>query len=273
MKTPYIGFFRRAAAFIIDTILISIPPLIFCLPFAYWQANVWSQLPAGEAQQTVQAGLLFFLYALWQLFSVLTFWLYNALCESSAKQATLGKMLLRIKVVDEKGQRITFLRATGRTLARVLSYITFYIGFIMAGCTKRNRALHDMIAQTYVVHRNYQPGDELPDTPSHPVWLGIWIFILLVLAGVVFFVNLQQNTSVQAPATAQRLLELSKATPPFASPLKENGNIYLRNADGYRVVINDGYNTTLFLPYDREQVCCEQHAATNCQATGVPVCR
>ena len=108
MKTPYIGFFRRAAAFIIDTILISIPPLIFCLPFAYWQANVWSQLPAGEAQQTVQAGLLFFLYALWQLFSVLTFWLYNALCESSAKQATLGKMLLRIKVVDEKGQRITF---------------------------------------------------------------------------------------------------------------------------------------------------------------------
>lgn len=273
MKTPYIGFFKRAIAFVIDNLLISIPPLIICVPLAAMQAHVWGQLPQGETQQIAQSGMLLILYVFWQLLSLITFWLYNAFFESSSKQATLGKMLLRIKVVGENGKRISFWRATGRAFGKVLSYLTFYIGFVMAGCTKRNRALHDMIAQTYVVRQDFKSTDELPDTSSRPVWLGIWTFILLCLAGWTFFANWQQTASHPAADAAQRLLELSKTTPPFASPYREGGNIYFRNADGYRVAVNDGYNTTLFLPYDGTQVCCEQHPATNCQATGVPVCR
>ena len=272
MKTPYIGFFRRALAFVIDNLLVSIPPLLICLPFAFWQAHMWEQLPRGEAQNVAQMSMLVVLYALWQLLSLITFWLYTAFCESSSKQATLGKRLLRIKVVNEKGQRISFLRATGRAFAKMLSYATFYIGFVMAGCTKRKRALHDMIAQTYVVHRDYQPGDELPDTPSHPIWLGIWTFIFVCLAGWSFFQSWQQSTSSPAQEAAVRLVELSQSKPPFASPLREGGNIYFRHADGYRVAVDDGYNTTLFLSYNGGDVCCEEHVSTNCASTGIPVC-
>ena len=274
MKPPYIGFFRRATAFIIDNLLISIPPALLCLPLVLWQARLWSQLPPGEAESAAQAGMIIILYVLWQLLSLLTFWLYNAFCESSSWQATLGKRLLRIKVVNERGRRLTFLHATGRAFAKLLSYVTFYIGFVMAGCTKRNRALHDMIAQTYVVQRDFKAGDELPDTPSRPVWLAIWVIIFTILAVATFLVNLQQAASVPTAAVAaQRLVELSQTTPPFTSPLREGGNIYFRHADGYRVAVDDGYNTTLFLPYGGTQVCCEDHAATNCQATGIPVCR
>ena len=70
-----------------------------------------------------------------------------------------------------------------------------------------------------------------------------------------------------------RLAELAQSKPPFPSPLREGGNIYFRHADGYRVAVDDGYNTTLFLPYNGTEVCCEQHAATNCPATGIPPCR
>lgn len=272
MKTPYIGFFRRAAAFMIDNLLVAIPPFIICIPLAAWQAHLWAQLPAGETQNIAQMSMLIILYAVWQLLSMVTFWLYTAFLESSAKQATLGKMLLRIKVVDEKGQRISFLRATGRAFSKVLSYATFYIGFIMAGCTKRKRALHDMIAQTYVVRRDFQPGDDLPDTPSHPIWLGIWTFIFVCLAGWTLWLNWQESAAAPAQGAAARLVELSNTKPPFTSPLREDGNIYFRHADGYRVAVDDGYNTTLFLPYGGTDVCCEQHASTKCKATGIPVC-
>ena len=274
MKTPYIGFFRRAVAFIIDNLLVSVPPLLICLPLALWQASLWGQLQEEtDAQNIALTGLFVILYALWQLLSIITFWLYTAFCESSTKQATLGKRLMHIKVVDEKGQRISFLRATGRTFAKFISYATFYIGFVMAGCTRRKRALHDMIAQTYVVHQDYQPGDELPETPSHPIWLGIWVFILLCLAGWTFFVNWKQASPSPAQNAAVRLVELSHVTPPFASPLREGENIYFRNADGYRVIVGDNHKTTLFLPYDGTDVCCEQHSATNCQSSGIPVCQ
>ena len=39
----------------------------------------------------------------------------------------------------------------GRTLAKIISTIILYFGFIMAGLTQRKQALHDMIAGCLVV--------------------------------------------------------------------------------------------------------------------------
>ena len=55
------------------------------------------------------------------LLSVVIGWLYFALCESSAWQATLGKLALGIRVTDLQGQRISFPRALGRYVAKLLS--------------------------------------------------------------------------------------------------------------------------------------------------------
>jgi uncharacterized RDD family membrane protein YckC len=80
-------------------------------------------------------------------------WLYEALMESSAKQATLGKMLLGLMVTDEAGNRISFARASGRHFAKYISSFTLFIGYIMAGFTAKKQALHDMIAGTLVVRK------------------------------------------------------------------------------------------------------------------------
>jgi uncharacterized RDD family membrane protein YckC len=61
-------------------------------------------------------------------------------------------MVLGLKVTDLEGRRISFLRATARHFAKIVSGMILLIGFIMAGFTERKQALHDMIAGTLVVH-------------------------------------------------------------------------------------------------------------------------
>jgi len=78
-------------------------------------------------------------------------WLYYAIMESSSKQATLGKMVLQIIVTDNKGNRISFGRATVRFFAKIISTLILLIGFIMIAFTKKKQGLHDMIADTLVV--------------------------------------------------------------------------------------------------------------------------
>ena len=77
-------------------------------------------------------------------------WIYEAAMESSSKQATVGKLVLGLKVTDLEGRRISFARATGRHFSKLLSGMILLIGYIMAGVTERKQALHDMIAGTLV---------------------------------------------------------------------------------------------------------------------------
>ena len=37
----------------------------------------------------------------------------------------------------------------------------------MAGATRRKQALHDKMASAYVVDKNFQPGDDLPEVQTH----------------------------------------------------------------------------------------------------------
>ncbi len=81
---------------------------------------------------------------------LLASWLYEAILESSPRQATLGKMVLGLKVTDLAGNRISFARASGRHFAKYLSGAILFMGYIIAGFTDRKQALHDMIAGTLV---------------------------------------------------------------------------------------------------------------------------
>lgn len=85
------------------------------------------------------------------LIAVIIGWLYSALMESCPCQATLGKMVIRAKVVDGMGRRMGFGQATGRFFAKYLSALILCVGYVMAAFDERKRGLHDMIASTYVV--------------------------------------------------------------------------------------------------------------------------
>jgi len=71
--------------------------------------------------------------------------------ESSSRQATLGKMALGIVVTDMDGKRISFGRAVGRNLGKIISQIILLIGYFMIAFTQKKQGLHDIIANCLVV--------------------------------------------------------------------------------------------------------------------------
>lgn len=79
---------------------------------------------------------------------------YFSFMESSKWMGSIGKRILGMKVTDLDGNRLSLGRAFGRNLAKILSAITSFIGFIMALFNKKKRTLHDFIAKTVVVKKS-----------------------------------------------------------------------------------------------------------------------
>jgi uncharacterized RDD family membrane protein YckC len=77
--------------------------------------------------------------------------LYRPVMESSAGQGTVGKQVLNLRVTDLDGRRVSFVRALGRDLAKIISALVLCIGFVMVGWNRRKRGLHDVMAGTLVM--------------------------------------------------------------------------------------------------------------------------
>ena len=153
-KVEYAGFWWRFLANIIDSIIISFVSWIFVIPIlGIFGVSLYSLKEAGFDPE--QAELLIFpmigLITTVSLMSTVMQWLYFALMESSKYQGTVGKMVLKIKVTDEAGNRISFARATGRYFGKIISGMILMIGYIMAGFTEKKQALHDILASCYVI--------------------------------------------------------------------------------------------------------------------------
>jgi len=141
----YSGFWRRFVAYVIDNILLSV---------IFWLLVVVLGGIAGDG------GVI----GAYTLAAIV--WLgYYAAMESSSHQATVGKIALGIQVTDLEGNRISFGRALGRNLAKIISVLIFYIGFIMAAFTAKKQALQDMIAGTLVVKKGSTTPMASADVP------------------------------------------------------------------------------------------------------------
>ena len=129
----YAGFWRRAAATILDGLIISLV--------------VSALRMVGMSGFGDSDGVKGF-------FDIAEFfigWLYGAGMESSERQATFGKQIMGIRVTDLEGNRISFARATGRYFGKIISGLLLGIGFIMAAFTEKKQALHDKLANCLVV--------------------------------------------------------------------------------------------------------------------------
>lgn len=76
---------------------------------------------------------------------------YAVFAESSAKQATLGKQLLGIKVCDEQGRKLSFTLSIIRNASKWLSTLTLGMGYLSGFFSRKQQCLHDLISGTLVV--------------------------------------------------------------------------------------------------------------------------
>jgi uncharacterized RDD family membrane protein YckC len=137
----YGGFWMRFLAVFIDGLLLMVGQLFITIPLGI---VVGLAAPNTTSAERVSSILGFFV-------GVFVNWLYCALMMSSAKQATVGKMAMGLKVTDMSGGRITFGRATGRFFAQYLSAIPLLLGYFIQPFTERKQALHDLLVGTVVV--------------------------------------------------------------------------------------------------------------------------
>lgn len=148
--TPrYAGFWIRFVAYLVDCLLLMPMHLVLNLLVGIAAAGAVS---ASTSDEEAAGAVLVLGMAYWFWYFVL-YWLYEAVFTASSLQATPGKRLLGLKVTDLNGNRISFGRATGRFLGKILSSLIFCLGFIRIGFSEKKRGWHDELAGTYVVYR------------------------------------------------------------------------------------------------------------------------
>ena len=139
-QVQYVGVGRRFLAVLVDSILLGIVFGVIGALFGQSQAsggNVSVSLTGVPAMVTF---VIFFLY-----FIVL----------EAVLGATLGKLLLGIRVVDVEGSRISWGASILRNILRIIDALPFayILGAILIWTSARKQRLGDRAARTVVVRR------------------------------------------------------------------------------------------------------------------------
>ncbi|WP_235887971.1 RDD family protein [Neobacillus paridis] len=140
----YGGILQRFLANILDSIILSIP---FGVLFSVFAGNSTKALENGDFAGYIGAVSLYFLVS-----TALTI-LYFAGTYSSKMQASIGKRILKLKVVDVSGNRIGFGKSLIRCLVQCILSPILMIGYIVAFFNPQKQTLHDKLAKTYVIKR------------------------------------------------------------------------------------------------------------------------
>jgi uncharacterized RDD family membrane protein YckC len=140
------GFWRRAVAYLLDLLLVELIYGIFLFIGAkavdLAEARDFDPIPYSETLAVMAFSLMLLWAALFLLyFTFFTYW----------GGQTPGKMLMRVRVVTKEYGDLTLLRAFGRTLCYFLSSAFFGLGYLLAAINHDKRALHDLLAGTYVI--------------------------------------------------------------------------------------------------------------------------
>ncbi len=150
-EPAYAGFWLRFLAYVLDSIVIFLMLLIVVVTvtvvfgFVIGAAGVGDKMTDKDWEAIGEA--------LAYLIGIPAWFLYFSLMECSSWQATPGKKAFGLVVTDLGWKRISFGRALGRNVAKILSALILNIGFLMAGFTQKKQAFHDQISECLVIKR------------------------------------------------------------------------------------------------------------------------
>jgi uncharacterized RDD family membrane protein YckC len=134
----YGGFWIRAAALLIDTMILWVVNFVLAILLLTLAGS-----PGEDDPQMILQIAIFMMQVLAGM--VYEVWFLGGF------GATPGKMACRLKVVTAEGERISYLLAFGRYLAKILSGLLLGIGYLLAAFDEEKRTLHDRICHTRVV--------------------------------------------------------------------------------------------------------------------------
>ena len=138
---PYAGFWSRAAARVIDLLLLLAAFNLFYLLDRHGaDAGLWAEGGLGEGF----SGEGFSAVNVLRLVFFLGFPVFYYVYLHGAYGQTFGKMAMRIRVLNEDGTPIDFRKALFR-----------WLGYFWAAFDARKQGLHDRVCKTIVVREPY----------------------------------------------------------------------------------------------------------------------
>jgi uncharacterized RDD family membrane protein YckC len=145
------GFWRRALAGFVDIVVLSVCFLFLDVAVAIVVRHPLPRLAQLGPDYLVDVAVNGDALALTGLvvlamLGFLYFFIFQAV-----QGQTLGKRLLRVRVIDGFGRRPSLGRALLRTLAYLPSLLLLSLGFLWIGFDREKRGLHDWLADTYVI--------------------------------------------------------------------------------------------------------------------------
>ncbi|AMV11972.1 RDD family protein [Geobacillus sp. G4] len=132
----YGGFWLRFWAYCLDVIVVSSLNRLIVWPL--FRLFDWPLAQDGLfAPATVAAAVVFYAY-----FVLMT----------KAFGQTLGKMVFGLKVVDERGEPLTWLTVLFReVVGKFIAKKLLFIGFLFVAFSEKKKGMHDQFADTIVV--------------------------------------------------------------------------------------------------------------------------
>lgn len=162
------GFWRRVAAYLVDGLILGAAS--FLLSFLFLSASPSDSIMALSKVIGFLIGVAYFAFQ-----------------ESSVWQATIGKRILGMRVVDVDGFQLTPMRAIARYISAGLNWLLLGFGYLVVAFHPEKRGLHDMIAQTRVVLED--PNDT--KTPMLAwIIIGVYAFLGLLSLGALVMILL-----------------------------------------------------------------------------------
>ncbi len=122
----YAGFWKRAAAFVLDALVIWI------IMFILYAARFFPQILA-----IILGGF------------------YHAIFETSPLRATPGKALMKIAVLKADGSQLTIKDSILRYIMSWISGMFLCLGYFISLFTDKRQTFHDMVATTVVVEGSF----------------------------------------------------------------------------------------------------------------------
>lgn len=145
----FVSFGRRAAAKMIDMVTLVALQYLMLWPTLFLHALMTvlfvGPITAEEASTSIYTTVAIVVLSISLI--------YNAGFNSSRRSATPGKLLLRIQVKTDESEQLNFKQAIIRYLSGWISLITG-VGVLMAIWNRNNKAMHDLISGTAVLHKD-----------------------------------------------------------------------------------------------------------------------
>ena len=187
LPVPRASFLQRFAAYFVDTMILGL--VTGCLGSFFGvigsaaRGGPWSDM-AGAIGLVIPAAYFFWAY--------------------STDGQTVGKRILKIKVVSRDGTPLNWRKGLLRTVGYFLSSLPFGLGFLWALWDEDMQAAHDKIAGTCVVPASVQ-AESLQATYSQSLarrrqmsWLAaLSVLALLALAGFLLWVQKEVSEVIQ----------------------------------------------------------------------------